>query len=234
VSEDENFLARWSRRKREAEQAKPPAPAPADAVEAEQERVAADAPESEERARAAARDEPKFDLASLPPIDAIGPDTDIRPFLRPGVPSDLTRAALRRAWSVTPGIRDYIGPSENSWDFTSAGPDGVPGFDFGDPGVDVHRLAAELFGGNETPEPSPPVSTAARTEEAPAEKSGAVVSPEASVHDILRPEPGAPPAATAREPGQALTAPQQGAHAPEDVTSESKARARRHGGALPS
>jgi hypothetical protein len=67
-----------------------------------------------------------FDAPSLPPIESIGAGSDIRPFLAPGVPADLTRAALRRAWSADPAIRDFIGLSENSWDFN--GPDGVPGF----------------------------------------------------------------------------------------------------------
>jgi hypothetical protein len=64
---------------------------------------------------------------NLVPIESIGAGSDIRPFLAPGVPADLTRAALRRAWSADPAIRDFIGLSENSWDFN--GPDGVPGFD---------------------------------------------------------------------------------------------------------
>jgi hypothetical protein len=66
------------------------------------------------------------DLASLPPIESIGAGSDVRAFLTPGVPADLARAALRRAWSAEPAIRDFIGLSENSWDFTA--PDGVPGF----------------------------------------------------------------------------------------------------------
>ena len=65
-----------------------------------------------------------LDLASLPPIESIGGGSDIRPFLAAGVPADLTRAALRRAWSTDPAIRDFVGLSENSWDFNE--PDGVP------------------------------------------------------------------------------------------------------------
>jgi hypothetical protein len=70
--------------------------------------------------------ESRFDAATLPPIESIGAASDIRPFLAPGVPVDLTRAALRRAWSTDPAIRDFIGLSENSWDFNA--PDGIPGF----------------------------------------------------------------------------------------------------------
>jgi len=62
----------------------------------------------------------------LPPIESISAGSDIRPFLSTGVPADLTRAALRRAWSTDPMIRDFIGLSDNSWDFNAAS--GVPGF----------------------------------------------------------------------------------------------------------
>ena len=67
-----------------------------------------------------------FNVASLPPIESIGASSDIRSFLASGVPQDLTRAALRRAWVVDPAIRDFIGLSENSWDLNA--PNSVPGF----------------------------------------------------------------------------------------------------------
>jgi hypothetical protein len=67
-----------------------------------------------------------FDAPNSPPIESIGPGSDIRPFLKPGVAQDLTRAALRRAWAADPAIRDFIGLSENSWDLNA--PDAVPGF----------------------------------------------------------------------------------------------------------
>ena len=79
-----------------------------------------------EQPRQGAATQPLFDAASLPPIAAIGPGSDIRPFLDPGVPQELTRAALRRAWTTDPAIRDFVGLSENSWDFNAR--DGIPGF----------------------------------------------------------------------------------------------------------
>jgi len=116
MSEPEKFLERWSRRKREAGAEQEPAPEPkADTAPAPAKSDATDAKAPEE-----------FDIADLPPIESIGADTDVRAFLRPGVPPDLTRAALRRAWSADPAIRDFIGPVENGWDFTAPG--GVPGF----------------------------------------------------------------------------------------------------------
>jgi hypothetical protein len=67
-----------------------------------------------------------FDPASLPSIESIVADTDIVAFLRAGVPAELTRAALRRAWASDPAIREFIGIAENQWDFND--PNAIPGF----------------------------------------------------------------------------------------------------------
>src|SRR5262249_4381584 len=73
-----------------------------------------------------AQDNPPFDVAQLPPLDSIGPETDIAAFLRKEVPPDLTRAALRRAWTSDPAIRDFVGLVENGWDFND--PSAMAGF----------------------------------------------------------------------------------------------------------
>ena len=65
-------------------------------------------------------------IENLTPIESIGAGSDMRQFLAPGVPENLRCAALRRAWSTDPVIRDFIGLSENSWDFNAS--DGIPGF----------------------------------------------------------------------------------------------------------
>jgi hypothetical protein len=64
--------------------------------------------------------------------------------MQAGVPSALRHAALRRAWSADPAIRDFMGPTENFWD--AAGPEGVPGFGNLDPNLDIKRLVSEMFG----------------------------------------------------------------------------------------
>jgi hypothetical protein len=93
--------------------------------------------------------------ASLPPIETLDAASDITPFLAPGVPAELTRQALRRAWETDPAIRDFVGLSENAWDFTA--PNGVPGF-----GAlteeDVQRLLDAL---TEKPEAANPPDVAA-------------------------------------------------------------------------
>lgn len=67
-----------------------------------------------------------FDPTTLPSIDSITADTDIVAFLKSGVPAALTRAALRRAWTSDPAIREFIGIAENQWDFND--PKGMAGF----------------------------------------------------------------------------------------------------------
>jgi hypothetical protein len=85
--------------------------------------------------------EKPFDLESLPSLESITAETDIRDFLRPGVPADLKHEALRRAWSTDPGIRDFIGLAENSGDFNN--PAEMPGFGPIDPS-EVARLMARF------------------------------------------------------------------------------------------
>src|SRR5262249_46854282 len=64
---------------------------------------------------------PAFDLKSLPSIESITGATDIRPFLAPGVPAEIARAALRRAWSADPRIRDFVGLADYDWDYHTPG-----------------------------------------------------------------------------------------------------------------
>src|SRR5439155_13239533 len=110
---DEEFLARWSRRKREAKaavDAPPPAETPDPAPSATAENPA----------------NAEVDLANLPPLESITAATDVTAFLRQGIPPELSRAALRRAWAADPAIRDFVGLAENAWDFND--PHAMPGF----------------------------------------------------------------------------------------------------------
>src|SRR6185369_9340130 len=96
-----------------------------------------------------AASKPEFDLASLPSLDSITAITDVRAFLTPGVPADITRAALRRAWAADPAIRDFKGLAENDWDFTD--PTAMPGFGALPPGTDIKKMLAQIFGDGEKP-----------------------------------------------------------------------------------
>jgi Protein of unknown function (DUF3306) len=115
MSEHEDFLSRWSRLKRESEPTVDTVPG-TDTAPA-----------------------PVFDVATLPPIESIVADSDIRPFLALGVPAELTRAALRSAWAADPAIRDFVGIAESQWDFND--PAAIPGF--GPLGVAEYARALE-------------------------------------------------------------------------------------------
>jgi hypothetical protein len=190
MSDPDNFLSRWSRRKLEPSQDSGGKDAPAQDEQSVDPPAADAAPEP--AAVMAADDqpqEPAFDIASLPPIESITSGTDIRDFLKPGVPLSLSRAALRRAWTSDPAIRDFIGIAENQWDFTA--PDSIPGFGPIDP-ADIPRLLARIIsstkdGGEalaalteQQPGAAKPAAeaSAAKDETVPSEQTGDTVPPE--------------------------------------------------------
>jgi hypothetical protein len=133
---DEQFLARWSRRKHEAKVGHDE-PAPEEAVEA-QRSASPDA--------AAERVPSEAELSDLPPIESINAATDITAFLRKGIPQELSCAALRRAWSADPAIRDFVGLAENAWDFND--PNAMAGFGSLDYSAEqVDALVRRIVGG---------------------------------------------------------------------------------------
>jgi Protein of unknown function (DUF3306) len=120
----EDFLSRWSRRKQKAAQAAAPAkplPDPESAAEpgAPETRDTSEAPQSAPVSQDLGA--PAFDPASLPAIESITAETDIRAFFAAGVPAELTRAALRRVWTSDPKIRDFVGLADYDWDFNAPG-----------------------------------------------------------------------------------------------------------------
>lgn len=201
AGDDEGFLARWSRRKREAESTTPAPAQPTTAPEA------SDTPPTSEPPDIAQI------VAKLPPIDQITATTDIRAFLAPGVPTELRLAALRRAWSADPAIRDFIGLAENQWDFNA--PDGVPGFGSLIDPDQVRQLLAKVVGGGE------PEAERSALETGAPDRAGTEI---ATAPEALNP-------ASADEPSsRGIDEPISGSDVqPDDTTSPP----RRHGGALP-
>jgi len=133
---EDDFLKRWSRRKREVAEAEKPAPAKAET------REQAPPPEHAASDEPAKESEGEFDPATLPPIESITALSDITAFLRAGVPEELTRAALRRVWTADPAIRDFVGLAENAWDFTD--PNAMPGFGPLESTDEVRRMIARI------------------------------------------------------------------------------------------
>jgi Protein of unknown function (DUF3306) len=203
VTEQENIIRRWARLK-QASKAERAADTTSDGA------VAATTP-----TQAAAAVDAPFDLASLPSIESIVADTDIIAFLRAGVPAELTRAALRRAWASDPAIRDFIGIAENQWDFNE--PDAIPGFGPLTPMEDAADAIAQIssrFGGviAEVTSPGDAASASAAGEEPPT-----VDTQRAGLIDRDLP----------RETLE--TNPEQG----ENRLPDGPGKPRRHGGALP-
>lgn len=178
MSEPENFLQRWSRRKLEnADDTKPAAD------ESNIEARAPDkdaAPQDAEKPATEAPAPPALDLSKLPSLDSITGATDIRAFLQAGVPSELRDAALRRAWSADPNIRNYIGLSEYAWDFND--PNAMYGFGPMRPGDDIAKMLADIF--SETPKPPVEQKLAtANTQPAPPADDSAPANPPAQDQD---------------------------------------------------
>jgi len=129
LSADDNFLARWSQRKRQA----------ADVARKGEEQAPAEA------AAPQAEPEEAFDLSLLPKIEDLTPETDISLFMQKGVPDALRNAALKRMWAIDPAIRDYVGDAlDYAWDWNAPG--GVPGGGDLGPGFDTGKMVAQIFG----------------------------------------------------------------------------------------
>jgi hypothetical protein len=225
---DEDFLSRWSRRKRMSN-ARVPSEAPATGLEeAKDENV----PPS---STGAADPVEEFDISTLPPLESISATTDVTAFLRKGVPPALSREALRRAWIADPTIRDFVGLAENAWDFND--PDAMPGFgplDYspeelrdlvsrivggvGRVADDIAELAAPHEGTDQAP------SARADRDRLPGEVDMPAAAAGQAVHEVEHHEPGH---VAAQEANPAPQERQDGAQG------LSPAVRRTHGGALP-
>ncbi|HRK24444.1 MAG TPA: DUF3306 domain-containing protein [Beijerinckiaceae bacterium] len=197
MSRNEGFLSRWSARK-----LAPPEPA------AKPGEAAAEQPSKEEPAQTG---EP-FDPASLPSIDSLVADSDIRPFLRAGVPEALKTAALRRMWVSDPAIRDYIGPADFQWDFNTPG--ALAGFGELPQGTDIVRMLSDLGEGHR-PESAQGDDGAAKLLQAPADAGDLPAPPAESATEVITGEcPNSLPA-------------------PDEEAATKPVRRRRHGAATP-
>ena len=168
MSDPENFLARWSRRKRDIEQSE--AEGQTRPAEPELQWTPGEDPAQSPlpAETAAAGEVENFDPATLPPLESITAETDIRGYFARGVPAELARAALRRAWASDPAIRDFVGLAENAWDFNA--PETIPGFGPITASDDVAGMMRQLMGEGPPAEPagaSPPQTMSSQAPEIP-------------------------------------------------------------------
>jgi hypothetical protein len=220
MSEPENFITRWSRRKHEAAQ-EAEAAKPAAAPEAAPEGARADDDRQRSDAAAPAREdtgEPQqsaFEPEKLPPIESITAESDIRAFLRPGVPPDLTRAALRRVWATDPKIRDFVGLADYDWDFNTPG--AIAGFGALEPSEELRQQVARMVGRSladgesEKPSPTPPEAPQASPSIATSNESRAATAVAPSGQEQSnRGAPDSQPDNTAPDLHNSQTIPQRG------------------------
>ncbi|MDJ1159616.1 DUF3306 domain-containing protein [Chelatococcus sp. SYSU_G07232] len=126
----DSFLSRWSRLKRGARE--------------EAERRVPDVAVEEAAKAPPAEAEAEVPIEELPPVDTIGPDTDLTAWLKRKVPESWKQAALRRLWSADPAIRDFVGPADYAWDWNTPG--GMPGYGPLGASDDVEKLLARAMG----------------------------------------------------------------------------------------
>lgn len=144
MSNEENFLARWARRKADAAKIDAVAIEPAlpSATEVTSGQAATSGPITTPNQAAGADD--AFDLSSLPALDQITAHTDIRPFMNALVPADLRNAALRRIWELDTAIRDYVSPAtEYAWNWNEPG--NAPGYAPLEAGFKAAEAAARMM-----------------------------------------------------------------------------------------
>jgi hypothetical protein len=225
MSDDDTFIARWSRLKRSAAQGKKPR----DQAGAPDERKGDDA--TVERTVGAAvsgqqAEASSFDPATLPPIESIVADSDIRAFLRSEVPAHLTRAALRRAWTADPAIRDFIGLAENQWDFTD--PASIPGFGSLEATDDMGRLVAQAMGDLQEAGEAVPRAEDTQARSEGQDPGSVLVVDEAPAKE---PQPAADDNRSGHHVADATAAVRD--DRPADAGGPAPGRRRAHGGALP-
>lgn len=220
--EEDGFLSRWSRRKRALERGEelaepappePEAPLPQEVAQAQEVACAVEPP---------APAQPEFDPASLPPIETLEASSDFTPFLKAGVPSALRHAALRRAWTADPLIRDYMGSLDYGWDFNTPG--GLPlGFSntLAETGEALRKLISQAIGEIEPEEEKPPEP---ELEAAPPEASPTPLADPLMVENLPDEPLPVQPIRLSEAPVEPLPTPLEEPPPP--------AR-RRHGGALP-
>jgi hypothetical protein len=221
MSGEPNFLSRWSRLKRQAEDKRPEPADPSSPSGATDSDIPAGMVAD---GQAMLPELTPEELACLPRLGDITPEMDLSLFMRSGVPVSLRNAALRRMWALDPAIRDRVGDAlEYAYDWNIPG--NVPGSGPLLPIDDVAAMlrsiagmpAEEEVGADQIAEPQSPV---ADTSSAP---QAVTVSPPQEPLELDH-----SPAAEVQASGTAASAKLEPAS-----EIQANAPSRRHGGATP-
>lgn len=212
---EDRFLDRWSRRKVEERKTTlapgDTEPQPDPAVEEDSAPGASGSFQLSDPAPISEQE-----LAALPPVETLTAQSDLRAFLRPGVPPAVKNAAMRRMWLLTPAIRDHKDCAvDYAWDWNTPG--GVPGNGGSMTAESVARMLSDLT----KPSPDPGVQRDSA-------KDNRSAPPQA--------ESAAPPCETPAESAEKGAQPAEidaNGDRPAAQSGIPFAGARRHGGAMP-
>ena len=206
--DDEPFLSRWSKRKRvEARDPKPGTTPDDEALPEDDDSIS------------------REELAALPAIEDLTARTDIRPFLRKGVPQAMRNAALRKSWLLTPAIRDHKDPAvDYAWDWNTPG--GVPGDGVGPSVERATEMLREMVAPRRDAEPE---------KEIECNENHSADTPDADAFSAPQHSATAEPeTAQAPVPHRAeLAKPEQSKIKAKQSDNDAPPPRRRHGGALP-
>lgn len=109
MAEEDDFLSRWSRRKRSVAEEEAPPEEPALGEKAEE----VSEPETDEEETAL------LESLGLPKPETLGPGDDFKPFMQAGVPGFLRRRALKALWRSNPVLANVDGLNDYDEDFNS-------------------------------------------------------------------------------------------------------------------
>jgi hypothetical protein len=152
----ENFLSRWSRRKREqeavaaADPAQPDSASVTTASDASTPPAGGEIPAGRPPVPVDPANEP-VDPAELPDLETMDVTNDLTPWLKRNVPDAWKQAALRKLWLTDPHVRAHVPFADYAWDWNTPG--GVPGSGPLGPLDDVAKMAADILRGYGNPEP---------------------------------------------------------------------------------
>lgn len=170
-------------------------------------------------------------VAALPSLDEITAGFDIKPFLAKGVPASLKNAAMRKLWSASPSVRDYVDPAmDYAWDWNAPG--GVPGGGGVLSEESVAKMVRDLIGKAPEPQAEPPQGGLPEQASVQAEGAQEDAGEASAPADVAADDAVTSPSDPVRRTG--------GSAASKNATAEkaaapeaSKVTPRRHGGAAP-
>jgi len=116
AKQEDSFVSRWSRRKRDARSEEESAAVPGAATESVEE---TESPEGDPAEGDPAQGDPEV-VAKLPDIDSLDESSDFTPFMAKVVPEVLRRRALRKLWRLNPMFAHLDGLNDYDEDFTDA------------------------------------------------------------------------------------------------------------------